>query len=143
MGKLSRTKGAAGEREFCKLLSAELEYLGVDASLSRNLQQARDGGYDIDGLDMLAIEIKRAKKPDIRAWWCQCVLQSYESDRTPVLAYRLDNQKWRVRMHINDIANLDVSVNANDSLEFTVEMDLSLFAQLVADRLLKRDGKAA
>lgn len=143
MGKTSRTKGAVGEREFCKLLSAELEDRGVDAQLSRNLKQTRDGGYDIDGLDMLAIEIKRAKKPDIRAWWTQCVLQSYESDRTPVLAYRLDNQKWRVRMHLNDITYPDFAMSANDSLEFTVEMDLSLFAQLVADKLMKRERKAA
>lgn len=133
MGKLSRTKGAVGEREFCKLLFAELERNGVDSQLSRNLKQTRDGGYDIDGLDQFAIEIKRAKKSEVRAWWTQCVLQSYESDRTPVLAYRLDRHQWRVRMHINDITHPHFALSANDSLEYTVEMDLSLFAQVVVD----------
>lgn len=142
MGKLSRTKGAAGEREFCKLLSAELEEQGMDSKLSRNLKQTRDGGYDIDGLDQFAIEVKRAKKPDVRAWWAQCVLQSYECDKTPVLAYRIDRQSWRVRMHINDITHPHFALSANDSLEFTVEMDLSLFAQVVVD-VFARERKAA
>lgn len=143
MGAKSRNKGAAGEREFCKLLSAELEELGVDSVLSRNLKQTRDGGYDIDGLDMLAMEIKRAAKPEIRAWWTQTVLQSYECDRTPVLAYRIDRKPWRVLMHINDITNPDFALSANDSLEYTVEMDLSLFAQLVSDRFMGQERKAA
>lgn len=140
MGKLSRTKGAAGEREFCKLLSAELEEQGVDASLSRNLKQTRDGGYDIDGLDELAIEIKRAKRPALESWWTQCVIQSYESSRIPVLAYRLDNQKWRVRMHVRHLVRVDTVANANDSIQFTVEVGLELFAQLLAEKI---KGKAA
>lgn len=143
MGKLSRNKGAAGEREFCKRLAGELQEHGVDYHLSRNLKQTRDGGYDIDGLDELAIEVKRAKKPALESWWTQCVIQSYQSKRIPVLAYRLDNQKWRVRMHVKHLAPADTVRTANDSIQYTVEMGLELFAELVAEKLKGMEGQAA
>ena len=134
MGKTSRTKGAKGEREFCKLLSEELESLGVDSALSRNLSQTRDGGYDIAGLEQYAIEVKRAAVADVCSWWAQTVIQAYACGKAPVLAYRLDRRSWRVVMHINDITHPEFAVSSNDGHEFTVEMSLALFAQVVADR---------
>ena len=134
MGKTSRTKGAKGEREFCKVLSEELDFLGVDSALSRNLSQTRDGGHDIAGLGQFAIEVKRAAVADVRSWWAQAVMQADDAGKFPVLAYRLDRRSWRVVMHINDITHPDFALSANDGHEFTVEIGLALFAQVVADR---------
>jgi len=89
----SRAKGKGGELEFIKLLRPE----GFD--VGRNLDQTRDGGYDIVGLDGVALEIKRAKKPLLAKWWEQAVRQA--GDHYPVLAYRLDNQKWNIVVTAN------------------------------------------
>ena len=93
----SRTKGKSGEREIVNLLKAE----GFD--VSRNLDQTRDGGFDIVGLDGIALEVKRAKKPLISKWWSQAKAQAV--GKYPVLAYRLDNQKWRVIVECNFMHN--------------------------------------
>lgn len=85
----SRTKGKVGEQEIVKLLKDA----GFD--VARNLDQTRDGGYDITGIDEIALEVKRAKKPLINKWWEQTARQA-KADQYPILAYRLDNQKWKV-----------------------------------------------
>jgi hypothetical protein len=91
MGKInSRAKGAQGEREFCKALG---EYLGdaLVEPLKRNLEQTRNGGHDILGLEGWALEIKRykvVKESDIKAFWEQAVEQAKRVGATPVLAYR-------------------------------------------------------
>lgn len=141
MGKASRTKGAAGEREFCNALSKLLDYMGVDSALSRNLSQTRDGGYDIAGLGDMAIEVKRAKQARVGDWWTQAAFQAQECNKFPVLAYRLDRREWRVVMHINDITHPDFAFCATDGYDFTVEMGLGLFAQVIAERF--KDQKEA
>lgn len=91
----SRTKGAAGEREVARILQ---DQLGIE--LTRNLDQTRDGGYDLLGLPGWAIEVKRYKtagKAERQAWWKQAVEQAGE-DLQPVVIYRLDRQGWRVMM---------------------------------------------
>ena len=55
MSKASRDKGARGEREFREFVSSRLE--GVE--LSRNYDQWYKGGFDLTGLDGVAIEVKR------------------------------------------------------------------------------------
>lgn len=89
MSKMQRTKGQAGEREVLNLLK---DNLGLD--LSRNLQQTQDGGADCLGIPGIALEIKRAKKPELTRWWRQAVDQAFEAKSIPVLAYRLDRQQW-------------------------------------------------
>lgn len=87
MGKSERRKGAEGERELASILSGEL---GIE--LKRNLDQTRDGGYDLQGL-CLAIEVKRREKEDLSGWWRDAVHKA--GGRIPVLAYRRSRQPWR------------------------------------------------
>ena len=51
------TKGKSAERELAKLLG---DHLGLE--LSRNLDQTRDGGYDLIGLPGIALEVKRCER---------------------------------------------------------------------------------
>jgi hypothetical protein len=93
----SRDKGAKGEREFINMMGP---LLGVD--LKRNLEQTREGGHDILGLDGWAIEIKRYAEvlpADLERWWDQAVEQSLRitwKNVSPALAYRADRRPWRI-----------------------------------------------
>lgn len=131
MGKInSRAKGKAGERELIgelkKLLPEELT-----SELTRNLDQTRDGGHDILGLDGWALEVKRYAEvlpADLERFWAQACEQSARSDGTrPALCYRQDRRPWRTVIHISDVGE----PAAADAYEDTVEMSLSLFAKLV------------
>ena len=92
MGKSERRKGAAGELELARILSEEL---GVE--MKRRLNQTRDSGYDLEGLN-LAIEVKRREKADVMGWWRDAVKKS--DGKIPVLAYRASRQPWRFMMPV-------------------------------------------
>lgn len=101
-GKMARDKGQRGEKELCKLLQPHVDKVyaehGLESpSLERNLSQTRDGGFDIAGLDWIALEVKRVESLNINQWWDQTVAQA-QGGRTPVLAYRQNHKPWRVVM---------------------------------------------
>ncbi len=90
-GRMSRNKGAAGEREFLRLLGAELGEM-----LTRNLQQTRGGGADCLVVKGWAIEVKRCESLSRPAWWRQAVEQAELEGVQPMLAYRRSREPWRV-----------------------------------------------
>ena len=98
MGKFSRSKGAAAERELCNILTRETGFVW-----KRRLSQTRDGGHDV-GCEMypnVAIEVKRAE----RAAWGQWLSQAREQapkGAVPVVAYRASHQPWRFLAVIDD-----------------------------------------
>ena len=90
MGAMSRTKGAAGERE---LAAALRELTGWD--IRRRVRQ-HDGDSDLEGVPGWSIEVKRhraATQSVIEGWWNQAVRQA-KNGATPVLFYRLDREPW-------------------------------------------------
>ena len=125
MSKKSRNKGAAGEREFIRIV----EHLtGGVVKLRRNLEQTRSGGDDCLGHEMFSFEIKRyssAKDGDIAKWWQQAVTNC--GGKSPALAYRIDFQRWKVMIHpayphfkLNDCRGC-------------FSMDIELFCRLLLD----------
>ena len=96
MGKSQRTKGAAGEREFAKLIG---EYLNIECR--RNLEQTRSGGADLLGVGPWAIEVKRQERLCIPAWWEQACDQA--GDAWPALAYRQSRQPWTVVVPLHSL----------------------------------------
>jgi len=67
MGRMSRTKGAAGERELRRLFEAEL-----GTYIVRNLEQTYSGGQDLLGVDVWAVQVKRDRHTSHgrrAAWW--------------------------------------------------------------------------
>lgn len=125
-----RAKGAAAERELIKRLTEWLGPLG----LSRNLEQTRSGGHDINGLEKFAIEVKRYAKAgdaDLQKWWAQSVRQGLEVGKHPVLAFKLNHREWRVRVPMlvlrPDLGDLDA--------EWSVEMTIQAFASIVRETL--------
>ena len=104
----SRAKGAAAEREFARLVH---DHLGV--TLTRNLEQTRNGGYDLialgdcpvsAALNAFAIECKRygTITPALLVhFWDQAERQAQAAGKVPVLAYRADRQDWRITLPLH------------------------------------------
>lgn len=90
MSAMQRRKGASAERELVRLLSEHL-----DVTVTRNLNQSRDGGCDLLGVGPFALECKRQEKLSLASWWRQAVTQAEAAELIPVLAYRQSRQPWR------------------------------------------------
>lgn len=104
MAKSQRTKGAAGEREFCKLLA---EHGFPDPK--RLLGQARDGGGDVPTPPILW-EVKRRQRVAVYDFMRQCVdaiPNRKEGDcHLPAVALRADGEDWLVVMRAADLLPL-------------------------------------
>lgn len=108
--------------------------------MKRNLEQTREGGHDITGVDGWAIEVKRYKKATpalISGWWEQAVDQAKGTERRPALFYREDHGQWRVVVYLDMIyPNLDLSVFPQE-MDKTVEMSPSTWVRLVETKELR------
>lgn len=126
----AKRKGANGEREVVKLLqpvvSKVYEEHGLKViDLERNLMQSLRGGYDITGLDWLALEVKRHENlglSGINAWWAQARRQAKEGQEA-VLFYRPNNVSWFVKMY----GYLCVGPNGGYRVRSPVTVDLPTF----------------
>lgn len=92
-------KGKAGEREAIKFLQPIIykvyELAGLEpVELFRNQNQSALGGYDIDGLPWLALEIKRQETLNLNAWWKQ-VTTACADNQVPVVMFRQNRKQWR------------------------------------------------
>lgn len=115
-GKMSRNKGARGEREAIALLATWLMEVTPDRcpELKRNLMQSREGGHDLVGLDWLAIEVKRHETLQISGWWRQTVDQAQKQNALPFLMYRQNRTAWRFRVQITAVHGPGTSTVVGD-----------------------------
>lgn len=116
-GKFSRDKGQRGEREVASILNGVVKEVwskyGLPESVmpvfGRNLVQTQSGGHDLDGVDWLAVEVKRHETEHVKQWWEQAKGQAKAHEVAlakrgvrmkvhPVLMWRKNNCKWQVRM---------------------------------------------
>jgi Holliday junction resolvase len=98
---MSRNKGAAGEREFCALLS---DHLGE--VVKRKLGQARDSGVDVH-VGKFRFEVKRRETLSLPAWCRQAEAACVDdANAVPVVAYRTNGQAWRVVLLLEDFLPL-------------------------------------
>lgn len=101
-----RAKGKSAERAAAKLLMQWVHYAAnavgmcVDDPrvpvLTRNLAQARGGGYDITGIEWLALEVKFRERLNLKQWWAQTLRQAGPG-QMPVLMYRRSYEDWTFR----------------------------------------------
>ena len=104
-GKFARRKGARGEYEVCQLIQVIVDTVYGDAcipedlwpKIKRNVDQVRDGGYDIVGLPWAAIEVKYREMVQVEQWWEQTKMQARGLE--PVLFWRSNGLAWHVRMN--------------------------------------------
>ena len=129
MGKLSRDKGARGEREALHLLKRELG--NIAENVQRNyLEQSAHGGCDLVGLPPFAIEIKRAKNYSSK-WSLQAAEQAARVSESaiPVVMYRIDRHDWRVEIPGRFLIN-----ELKDENEI-ITMSAPAFCTIVRERL--------
>jgi hypothetical protein len=103
MGSLSIQKGKRAERTVANALNPILDKLvsslGCDpVKLKRNLAQTQQGGFDLEGLPWIAIEIKHHQQVSLGAWWAQTLRQAGDQ-REPVLIWKKHGGQWNVRMY--------------------------------------------
>jgi len=126
-----RNKGSQGERECAKIIE---DLLGIKCR--RNLSQYQSGGFDLEGLEGWAVEVKRAKKATLPAWWKQTVEQAQAADLKPVLWYRIDHKLWRVVIPLN---LLRPGLEYSQDLLYTAELSPEGFAAFHRDKYMKNN----
>lgn len=105
MGKTSRTKGAAGENEVCKILRES----GAFPEAQRDLEQTRghDNGRDIVGTGKWVLQVKRHATIS-RGVILKGLAEASDSTtaEAPYAAcvHRSDREEWRVTCDVNDLA---------------------------------------
>ena len=97
----SRSKGQRAEREVVKILQPVIDELSRETGVStpqlqRNTIQSDKGGFDLVGLDWLALEVKHCETFQLEKWWDQTLRQA--KGKVPVLFYRRNQISFRVRM---------------------------------------------
>lgn len=100
MGLLSRRKGATFEREIANDIRDDM---GI--KVTRNLDQARDGGNDIN-LAPFRLECKRYAKIAVYEWLRQAVASMREPYEVPVVIARADNEEAIAIMRWSDFKKL-------------------------------------
>lgn len=122
----SRSKGQRGEREVVHLLQDIVTRVRLSAHLDplvlqRNALQAHLGGEDIHGLQGYAVEVKFQQNEQLPAWWRQCVAQADKVKALPILFYRGNGQKWKVKLRATvrtpkdtDDITMDVTVSLEE-----------------------------
>lgn len=87
----ARTKGASGERQFCKWL---FENLNLKEMPKRNLEQTRSGGHDVY-VKPFMFEVKRVEKLQLQKWWLQIIKAAEKIEGSiPIVAFRQNKHKW-------------------------------------------------
>lgn len=100
----SRSKGQRGERQLANDLNIVIQKVCHSKGwpiykLTRNLVQSRNGGHDLVGLDWIAIEVKWYRETAmLDKWWDQAVRQGELVNAEPVLIWKNNGTRWRVRM---------------------------------------------
>lgn len=92
----SRSKGIRGEQLAIQLLQPIIDQVyrayNVDIPvLQRNTIQADSGGFDVVGLDWLALEVKNTEDIHVVAFWNQATRQA-KPHQEPIVLYK---QKFR------------------------------------------------
>lgn len=153
MGKInSRSKGQRAERAAIDLLQpvvnecyAALGYKEHEVPmLQRNTLQSQAGGFDVVGLEWLALEVKHQETLLIEQWWLQTIKQAKKANNgqgaEPVLMYKQNNVRFRVRMQVH------VWVHRSDGgqwhiVDVSIESFVEYFkARLMAELTCKANG---
>lgn len=116
-GAFSRSKGARGELELCRLLADNL-----GGKYSRNLkqyQQSQEGDISQLVAGML-IECKNCKIIAVPQWWRQTVQAAIKADAIPCLAYKVARKGWKFITPSRDA--MKVKESWSYDLAFTQEL---------------------
>ena len=92
----SRRKGKAGELEFAGLCKAH----GYDCRRGQQYSGA-NGDADVEGLNGIHIEVKRAERLDLEGAMSQSVRDARVGE-LPIVAHRKNRGEWLITMRADD-----------------------------------------
>lgn len=99
MGINIRVKGQIGEREVCAILVEQ----GLCTEASRELDQVRVGGSDVEALTHMSIEVKRHEKVTVKTYWDQVMKSASAVGKCPCVWWRPNRKAWLVMLPANTI----------------------------------------
>lgn len=104
IGKSSRNKGKAGERELAKVLRSFFPMLADDLRRTQQFCGKNNNGNssDVVGLPGIHIECKRVEKLNIYDAINQAVRDSSGSNNLPAVFHRKNGKEWLVTMPLKD-----------------------------------------
>tara|TARA_B100000497_G_C7489010_1_gene299488 strand:+ start:164 stop:598 length:435 start_codon:yes stop_codon:yes gene_type:complete len=138
-GSKSRNKGRGYEYEIANEL---FQQLGIN--FVRELDQTREkhlGDLRTEDCNFpFVIECKRYKSGVSGDWWDQVCTAASIADKMPMLFYRLDRQKTRVRMPVASLVGLAGYLPNQDIAEqydwrYAVETDLDTAMMIIRETL--------
>jgi Holliday junction resolvase len=100
-GRMSKNKGAEGEREFAALCR---EYGFTDACRTAQHCGKNGGQADVKGIPGIHVEVKRCESGNLYIWLDQAKRDAAESggEATPIVAHRKNGRDWVVIMEARD-----------------------------------------
>lgn len=101
MGKASRDKGKAAEREVANLLRAH----GFDAARRGRQYAGTPDSPDVVGIPGCAIEVKRRESGNVTKWLEQAAEDS-GPDLMPIVFHRRSRTAWHVTIYAGDLWRL-------------------------------------
>lgn len=99
-GKAARTKGSAGEREVCDILTRL-----TGSPHKRILGQARDSGCDAR-YGPFMLEIKRQNRLKLPDWQKQVQVAANNEGLLPAIVWRRDGEKWWVALEFEQFVTI-------------------------------------
>jgi len=138
----ARNKGKRGEREVVALLQGILQANKLTdhfsaENIGRNLSQTRGGGFDIENVPLLAVEVKYQETPNFKSYWNQAYKQALQhceafpdDPLTPVVFWRKARAKWKVLIPA-------AFLEGCESIPEYIEMDTKTFTYWWVSRLRK------
>lgn len=133
-GLRSRNKGKRGEQEVVRLLQPIVDSVyarrGLEVPrLQRNQLQSDGGGFDVVGLEWLALEIKHHTKAHVAMWWKQTISQA-KKGQVPLLLWRCTGARtWSAMLWANIGCGVWAPVTVGEA-EFLVWFGKALDAYL-------------
>ena len=97
-----------GAMDYCIYLAiGGIRVIHQEGTLKRHGYYQHQSGPDqlqwwdrLIGCYGLAVEVKRQETLSLNTWWKQCELSANRDNSVPVLIYRQNKQKWRVRTYL-------------------------------------------
>ena len=109
MGRMSKDKGARGERE----LSVELQRLfGITARRGVQYRGGRDSPDVISDFEGVHFEVKRAERLSLYPAMQQAVNDAGE--KIPVVCHRQSRRDWLVIVRLNDLPKLAAAIKTRE-----------------------------
>lgn len=109
MGKFSRNKGKAGEREFARMC----RQFGYDTRRTAQYRGNTGDAGDVEGLPGIHVEVKRTET--LRAWdyMEQSSHDAAKKGDVPIVAWRKNEHPWLVLIGFEDFMQLYQSWEAD------------------------------